>query len=545
MCLDGEASEHEKGYYKGYLEGYADGLVEGANISIPQLSILQAEKTYIKNENGIKRQITMLVRATGMQNGTNLQVKIIKDEVEMGNTEYIVQDNTVEDNYAIMFIYMDVDMNASEYTIEVSSEEYSVSDVFEMANEDIVIETKHIYIEQGNTMNIEYFTIPNTINADDLKFESSDANVATIEQGRIVNAVNIGEATITISTLDNRISDDCVVYVYGKGLEISEFSTTPNPLRIGEAGQINAKILATSSVNVEELDILIKKAGEDVTDLFAITANNSESNEINLIIIPDMSLVSTGEYTLEVSYAGEVISEENVEKQIRSFSIVSSNPLTGISAETTNTKMQVGDTKRIEITFIPENAANKKILWHSSNEDVATVNESGLITAVNKGETTIKATSDENPNAYVEINVIVQDLVETEEYVVDNNTHMISRIPENTSVKSFIYNLSIGQDEYQLLNKKGQIIRDTDLVGTGAKLKIGNEEYTLIVTGDTNGDGEITITDVSQVKLHFIGLELLDEIGQQAANTNHDNEISITDVSQIKLHFIGLEFIRP
>ncbi|MCR5590476.1 MAG: InlB B-repeat-containing protein [Lachnospiraceae bacterium] len=51
------------------------------------------------------------------------------------------------------------------------------------------------------------------------------------------------------------------------------------------------------------------------------------------------------------------------------------------------------DSRAVEYTVLPENATNKKLTWTSSDEDVATVNSRGVITAIETGTATITATS--------------------------------------------------------------------------------------------------------------------------------------------------------
>ena len=62
--------------------------------------------------------------------------------------------------------------------------------------------------------------------------------------------------------------------------------------------------------------------------------------------------------------------------------------------------------------------------------------------------------------------------------------------------------------------------------------------YTVIVTGDVNGDGKITITDMLAVKAHILQKTLLSGSGLQAADTNGDGKITITDFIQIKAHIL-------
>ena len=73
------------------------------------------------------------------------------------------------------------------------------------------------------------------------------------------------------------------------------------------------------------------------------------------------------------------------------------------------------------------------------------------------------------------------------------------------------------------------------------KVRIGTIEYILVVTGDTNGDGRISIVDLSAIKLHSIGKTNYILIGQyfRAGDMNFDNKINIVDVSMAKLKVIG------
>lgn len=62
--------------------------------------------------------------------------------------------------------------------------------------------------------------------------------------------------------------------------------------------------------------------------------------------------------------------------------------------------------------------------------------------------------------------------------------------------------------------------------------------------GDLNGDGQITITDLSKINAHNIGLELIDPKYLDNADMNGDGAITITDVSNLKMVQIGNDNIE-
>ncbi len=53
------------------------------------------------------------------------------------------------------------------------------------------------------------------------------------------------------------------------------------------------------------------------------------------------------------------------------------------------------NTKQLEVVFTPSSPTNKNVIWKSSNEDVAEVNTTGLVTAKIVGQTIITVTSDD------------------------------------------------------------------------------------------------------------------------------------------------------
>lgn len=67
-----------------------------------------------------------------------------------------------------------------------------------------------------------------------------------------------------------------------------------------------------------------------------------------------------------------------------------------IKLSKTNTSLDVGKTTQIKATFLPENATNRKIIWSSSNNNIATIDSNGVIKAKNSGTVTIKAKSSSN-----------------------------------------------------------------------------------------------------------------------------------------------------
>lgn len=67
-------------------------------------------------------------------------------------------------------------------------------------------------------------------------------------------------------------------------------------------------------------------------------------------------------------------------------------------------------------------------------------------------------------------------------------------------------------------------------------------KLTVIVTGDLNGDGNVTITDMLMLKNAILGKKLTDTAAA-AGDVNYDGSVSITDFLRIKAELLGLEKI--
>ena len=82
--------------------------------------------------------------------------------------------------------------------------------------------------------------------------------------------------------------------------------------------------------------------------------------------------------------------------QTSSFIIVKVNiPTTGVTVTPTNQTINVGKTFTITPTVTPDNATDKSIIWTSSDDTIATVDDNGKVTAKGDGTATITATTND------------------------------------------------------------------------------------------------------------------------------------------------------
>lgn len=109
-------------------------------------------------------------------------------------------------------------------------------------------------------------------------------------------------------------------------------------------------------------------------------------------------------------------------------------------------------------------------------------------------------------------------------YKIENN--YIKNIPVQTTSKNCMENLKLNTGT---ITKNDTNLSNSDIVGTGNILKVGNKTYIMIVRKDTSGDGKVNIMDLMQVKRHITETKLLNQNSILAADLNEDRKVNILD----------------
>lgn len=172
-----------------------------------------------------------------------------------------------------------------------------------------------------------------------LAYESSDENVATVDENGVVTAVADGECVIT-------------TYVTADIPATAE-NAEAKPV-VDEVASSEAEV-ADSAVDSEVPDDAASSEPKDTTDS-------------SFGVVPD-SLSAETKVTVTTKVEQIVL-----------------NKAEGV--------LTVGNSVTVTATVTPDNATNTTINWTSSDEKVATVDSNGKVTAVAAGNATIKATSE-------------------------------------------------------------------------------------------------------------------------------------------------------
>lgn len=109
----------------------------------------------------------------------------------------------------------------------------------------------------------------------------------------------------------------------------------------------------------------------------------------------------------EVSYNGQT-------GYIKADSATIFTPVTGITLNHSSASLVPGDTLSLAATILPSGATEKSVTWSSNSTSVATVSQSGVVTAVSPGTAVIKVTSIDNASATASCTVTVSSILTTQ-----------------------------------------------------------------------------------------------------------------------------------
>lgn len=173
----------------------------------------------------------------------------------------------------------------------------------------------------------------------------------------------------------------------------------------------------TESIYVKDVSLVEKNLEavpiESITIEGAPTSSVEAGEVINLtaMVLPEEATDPTVTWTSSdtgvatVSDMGEVktltggtvtITASNTDESVQSAVDITVVVLTsGIAVESEDLELIPGATATISATVMPATASNKDFAWMSTNEDIATVDANGMVTAISLGQAEIMATTDE------------------------------------------------------------------------------------------------------------------------------------------------------
>lgn len=247
----------------------------------------------------------------------------------------------------------------------------------------IVLNQNEIGIKKGKGYQLVSTVLPENAENKQVVWESSDPKIVSVNSVTgYITGVKEGSATITVKTLINDISTDCIVNVSGKNILVSKIVL--NEKRISLAvGYTHSLTYQITPKNATENDLIFTSSDSSVATVnqSGVIQGLKEGNAIITVsssngLAKDTTYVSVYKKGASTVVDGEPIKTDNYPKSLT------------VSPQSLNLKL--GGSSQLIASVLPEKS-NNQISWSSTNSRVATVDSNGLVSAVGMGSATIIA----------------------------------------------------------------------------------------------------------------------------------------------------------
>lgn len=330
--------------------------------------------------------------------------------------------------------------------------------------------------------------LPETATDKSVTWTSSNPEVVRVDKDGNVTALHEGEAVISCTAEDGSgVTASCRVYVVNTEVESISVITEGNTrIKVTETLQLAAKVLPETStdktvtwssdnsgVAMVDANGLVTAVSEGSAEIRATTSNGlwgsititvidtqvssitlSEStvilraNEVFNLIVTILPATATNKniiWTVEDATVAEVgqdglITAKSVGETVVTASTVDGSGLTANCRVTViptpatsitltvhgEIDLEINETVQLTAEVLPETATDKTVVWTSSNPSVATVTETGLVTAVSGGETVITATNSAGQYDRVTITVYSPEMPDSGlDYIYDEDFDIV------------------------------------------------------------------------------------------------------------------------
>ncbi len=246
----------------------------------------------------------------------------------------------------------------------------------------ITIATESLSLPIGDSFTLEASVQPSNATNQNIMWSSSNTHVATVSSDGIVTATGDGTATITAKTEDGSFTATCEVTVT---VPVTAVVITNSMLSLheGETFTIEASVRPTYATNK---NIIWSSSDPSVATVSSSGATGSE------VLIQHGLVTAVGGGTATITATSEDGGVATICEVTVTVPVIS---VTGVTLDKTNLYLARDETSTLTATVQPDDATNKNIIWSSSNTAVAEVSENGLVTAINLGQTLIRATTED------------------------------------------------------------------------------------------------------------------------------------------------------
>ncbi len=266
-------------------------------------------------------------------------------------------------------------------------------------------------------------------------------------------------------------------------------------------------------------------------------------NSVGIVSVLDDSEYTVGDVSLDIGGNHSVkltYDTLNTEFTVK----VMTEPLTAdIRIEGTG---KYGSTVTLYIENVNCDYIPYEITWYRNGELIEGAGGTVYtVSAVDSGkEISAKVTAVNGCEGEIASNTVTMDIFEisSEIYPINKELGIISKINAQTTVDTLLSGLTFRENV--CVYAGGEQLENDAFVPTGSEVRLYSgdtvvQKLTVVVTGDINGDGKISLIDFANIKAYMLGDKEFTSADKFAADANGDGSISLIDFAQFKAHMLG------
>ena len=248
-----------------------------------------------------------------------------------------------------------------------------------VAPEAILLNTNEVGIKKGNTYQLVSTVLPDNATNKQVVWTSSNPDIVSVnEVSGYIEGLEVGTAVITVKTLINDKTSECVVNVTDRNILVNSINLNEKYISLA-VGYTHSLTYRTSPSNATELSLKFSSSDPSVA---TVSANGVKEGSAIITVSSANGLASDTAYVTVYKRGASTISDGE--------SVITETYPESINILNESVNLSVGTTSQLIAEVLPSDA-NQNISWSSSNSNVVTVDSNGLLTAKGVGTATIVA----------------------------------------------------------------------------------------------------------------------------------------------------------
>lgn len=404
-------------------------------------------------------------------------------------------------------------------------------------------------LDTKNSIKLEYTISPKNADNKEVTWKSSNTDIVSVDNNGVITAKEYGDAVITVTTVDGNYSDTCdvnvsefIIYtitykdgdkIYTEDYEAGDSVTWKSDITkkgytlVGwkyndkeynlsdKFTMINEDITVTSIWNVNKYTITYEVNGGSINNK---TKEVTYDSKYGTLDIPSKKGYTFKGWYKENDFIS-MVDENTIVSEDKDYTLyakweINSYKLTIDTGINTNEyTLKYNEEKEI---VIPERKGYSFVKWNITGTDSSINNN-------------IFKMGTEDSALVAEWKLIIPEIKNykvKDKYIID--------VKLNTSINDF----DLGLDSIYSARITNKLL-DNGLIGTGNKVNIYLDDelvanYTIVVKGDTTGDGKVSVGDVAKLYQYLKKKITMEEHFATAANVvDVDDEIKVGDVAKL------------